>query len=234
MKTIQLALLSFVIFSAASYAQTNYWIGNGSNIYYSAGKVGIGTNNPGSNLHVYGADNPNFVLQNTSTQLQIAIPTCSGCFASFAQPGDIIFRTLGTTRGMIFMMSNYNNNNGTSFIKFGDETGGAWVGIFNNKIMRIDGKLIAKEISIQANVWSDRVFRNDYPLRPIPELKDFISTHNHLPDIPSETEVKANGVNIADMQAKLLQKIEELTLYVIQQDQTIRELQNEIRDLKSK
>ncbi|MBS1538654.1 MAG: hypothetical protein JST20_13005, partial [Bacteroidetes bacterium] len=55
-----------------------------------------------------------------------------------------------------------------------------------------------------------------YNLRSLNEVETFIKANGHLPEIPSETEVKDKGVNIAEMQAKLLQKVEELTLYVIE------------------
>ena len=72
--------------------------------------------------------------------------------------------------------------------------------------------------------WSDFVFGNDYNLLTLSEVEDYIDKNGHLPDIPSEAEVEENGINIGEMQAKLLQKIEELTLYVIQLEKEIDEL----------
>lgn len=81
---------------------------------------------------------------------------------------------------------------------------------------------------------ADFVFEEDYRLPPLPEVDAFIKMNKHLPEIPSAVESKNEGVNLGEMQTKLLQKIEELTLYLIQQDHTIRELKNEIQALKSK
>lgn len=75
--------------------------------------------------------------------------------------------------------------------------------------------------------WSDFVFADDYDLRSINDVEEYIKKNKHLPEIPSTEEVHANGLDLAQMDAKLLQKIEELTLYIIQQ-------QKEIEKLKAK
>lgn len=64
--------------------------------------------------------------------------------------------------------------------------------------------------------WADKVFNKDYPLKPLQELEQYISANKHLPGIPSASEVKDNGVNVAAIETKLLEKIEELTLYVLE------------------
>jgi len=75
--------------------------------------------------------------------------------------------------------------------------------------------------------WSDFVFAKSYKLMPLAKVEEYVGINKHLPDVPSAQEVSNNGIDVASMDAKLLQKIEELTLYVIQQ-------QKEIEDLKSK
>lgn len=84
------------------------------------------------------------------------------------------------------------------------------------------GTIRATEVKVEAG-WADFVFDKDYKLPTLQEVENHINEHKHLPDIPSEAEVKENGVSLGEMQAKLLQKIEELTLYVIKQDKTIKE-----------
>jgi hypothetical protein len=64
--------------------------------------------------------------------------------------------------------------------------------------------------------WPDYVFKKDYKLLPLNELESFINKNNHLPGVPSEAEVKKEGLDVAEMDAKLLKKIEELTLYMIE------------------
>jgi len=64
-------------------------------------------------------------------------------------------------------------------------------------------------------------------------VEDYINKNNHLPEIPSEEEVSENGINLGEMNSKLLQKIEELTLYLIEQNKKIEELQREVTALKN-
>ncbi len=77
----------------------------------------------------------------------------------------------------------------------------------------------------------DFVFADDYELMPLDEVKAFIEKESHLPEVPSAKQVKAEGLNITDMQLKLLQKVEELTLYTLDQHDTIRTQQDTIQQL---
>lgn len=82
--------------------------------------------------------------------------------------------------------------------------------------LEVAGIIRATEVKVEAMPWADFVFDKEYKLRSLEELENHINKHKHLPDIPSEVEVNENGVSLGEMQAKLLQKIEELTLYVIE------------------
>jgi len=83
--------------------------------------------------------------------------------------------------------------------------------------LSVNGSIYTKKLTVTQLVWADYVFGPDYHLRPIKELASFISKNKHLPDMPSATEVAANGLSIGDNQAILLKKVEELTLYIIEQ-----------------
>ncbi|WP_029903166.1 hypothetical protein [Prevotella sp. 10(H)] len=103
-----------------------------------------------------------------------------------------------------------------------------------NGEIRCNDLIRAKEVKIQIPDWSDFVFAKDYNLPSLSEVEKHIKEKQHLPDIPSEKEVKENGIDLGQMQAKLLQKIEELTLYVIElkkenesQNKLIEELRQE-------
>jgi hypothetical protein len=97
----------------------------------------------------------------------------------------------------------------------------------------VKGIIRATEVKIETG-WADFVFNDDYHLKPLSEVNTFIQENKHLPDIPSAAEIKENeGVNLGEMQVKLLQKIEELTLYLIQQESTIQKLKNELEHLKN-
>lgn len=88
--------------------------------------------------------------------------------------------------------------------------------------LAVGGKIIAEEVRVKLiKNWSDYVFRPDYRLAPLPDIEGYIRAHGHLPGIPNAAEVEANGVEVGQMQAKLLAKIEELTLHAIAQQKAI-------------
>jgi hypothetical protein len=103
----------------------------------------------------------------------------------------------------------------------------------NGYKLAIAGNAVAEEIVVKLQQdWPDFVFNNEYTLLSLPELEKSIDKNNHLPGIPSKTEVSTNGIALGAMQGKLLQKIEELTLYLIEQDKRITELEETIKTLK--
>jgi hypothetical protein len=95
------------------------------------------------------------------------------------------------------------------------------------KIVQInnDGMILSREIKVNLQAWPDFVFRPSYDLMPLNRLEEYIKINHHLPNVPSEEVVLQEGVNLGEMNALLLQKIEELTLYIIDQDKRIRELE---------
>jgi hypothetical protein len=108
----------------------------------------------------------------------------------------------------------------------------------------VNGTIHAKKIEVDLKGWSDFVFQPTYKLKSLVDVEKYIKANGHLENIPSAKEVEANGVNMGEMQAKLLQKIEELTLYMIElkkeneklqaeKDQQIKELKKEIDRLKN-
>ena len=99
-----------------------------------------------------------------------------------------------------------------------------------NSNYQFDGKVACKEfVVIDPTKWADFVFDKNYQLMPLCEVEQFYKTHKHLPSVPSEQEVKTNGINSAEMDATLLQKIEELTLYLVQQQKEIEALKKQIQ-----
>lgn len=98
--------------------------------------------------------------------------------------------------------------------------------------LAVNGNVKARKIVISVSGWSDYVFNADYQLRSIPALTSFIRKNKHLPDIPSARDVQEKGIDLGDTQALLLKKIEELTLYLIKQDEKINHVIAENRKLK--
>ena len=102
-----------------------------------------------------------------------------------------------------------------------------------NYMLSVNGSIRSKEVKVEAN-WSDFVFYDNYKLRTLEEVEQHINEKGHLPEIPSEAEVTENGINLGEMNAKLLQKIEELTLYMIDMNKEVKQLKSENQELKEK
>ena len=112
--------------------------------------------------------------------------------------------------------------------------GNIGIGIENPKErLEVNGTIRSKEVKIEASGWSDFVFDKNYDLPKLSDVEKHINDKQHLPGIPSEEEVLENGISVGEMQAKLLQKIEESTLYVIEQDKKIKILQKENISIKN-
>lgn len=101
-----------------------------------------------------------------------------------------------------------------------------------NGLMTLAGKIVAKEIEVKLDVWPDFVFSDDYNLMSIHEVESFIRENRHLPNVPSEAEVLENGANLGQMTSILLQKVEELTLYMIELNNQNEELKARIAELE--
>lgn len=109
-----------------------------------------------------------------------------------------------------------------------------------NYKLDINGKVRANEIVVNTT-GADFVFENGYRLRPIVELEKFVKQNKHLPEIPTAKTMQTEGVGVSELQTKLLQKVEELSLYIIElnkknekQEEAIGELKKELEKIKSK
>lgn len=106
----------------------------------------------------------------------------------------------------------------------------------NNYTLAVNGKIGAHEVRVEQTsaAWPDYVFSKDYELPSLAEVEEFIKENNHLEDVPSAEDVKKNGHDLGSMDAVLLKKIEELTLYIIQQEKRLNTQEEELRKLKRK
>ena len=95
-------------------------------------------------------------------------------------------------------------------------------------MLHVDGKVACKEVIVLITNWADFVFDKNYKLMPLKEVEKYINENKHLPNVPSAKDVEANkGVDIGKTQTTLLQKIEELTLYLIEQNKRLDLLEKE-------
>lgn len=115
----------------------------------------------------------------------------------------------------------------TSELRVGGEQGAT------GYVASINGKLIATEVRVALqSSWPDYVFANDYQLMDIHQLEQSIKAENHLPGMPSACEVEENGLHLGEMQSKIVEKLEESHLYIIQLQKQIDELKAQVNELK--
>lgn len=107
-------------------------------------------------------------------------------------------------------------------------------GTFADYKLGVDGSIVCKRAVVQLTNWSDFVFKPDYQLKPLNEIENFIKENGHLPDIPSESEITKVGMDVGEMNKLLLQKIEELTLHLIEIEKVNQSLQEQINSINNK
>ncbi len=193
------------------------------------GKVGIGTITPTAKLHIFQTGGTQVLLESgdaqSSVDVQLRLKTAidyrgRGIWMTYASStGDwfagVPYTGGGYSIGYHATQPEYKANSAL-FISTDRNVG---IGITNpqNKL-DVAGTIRCTEVKVEALPWADFVFHPTYKLRTLGEVEQFIKANNHLPEIPTESEVKQNGIGLGEMNAKLLQKIEELTLYMIQKD----------------
>ena len=190
--------------------------------------VGMGTSSPDASLHV----------RRTDGTAQLLIEEASGTEADrdlmkLVNNGKVGFLledtsvAAGDNTGREWSIKNNNGN-----LRF--TTAPAGVGELEMQIsvdgdLSISGDFISSGSTLNV---PDYVFADDYELRPLSEVSAFITANSHLPDVPSAAEIGASGLNMGEMQMTLLRKIEELTLYTLEQEGTIRALSDRVSELE--
>lgn len=222
------------------------------NIYYNGGNVGIGTASPTAALQVEHTSasveiNPvinSDVVGHRPGVLLYHKGANGGTSPAGARLGAIGFMGLDASNAVFAgsLIDSYisgpigtaapsdmrlytNPGNGSALERIRiDSNGNVGIGTTNPQYkLAVNGNIGAQDIIVTTTGWSDYVFKPGYRLRPLSEVSHFIQANGHLPDIPTEAEVKEKGVSLGDMQAKLLAKVEELTLHMIQQEKENRE-----------
>ena len=206
-----------------------------------SGKVGIGINadNPGTNLHVIGCA----YVNNTSILGEQAFSVLghnygwNGLYRTNGTAstirmggGNIDFRTApnGTANASITSTIRMRITN-DGFVGIGTDDPQTRLHVAGS--IRANGMVRANEVKVTVN-GADFVFEPDYYLRPLAEVEQFIIENKHLPEIAPAVAMEQDGVNMGEFQMQLLQKIEELTLYVIELKKENEAQQKEINELK--
>jgi hypothetical protein len=125
------------------------------------------------------------------------------------------------------------NNTGTSYVSAGNFA----IGTKDTKgyKLAVAGGVIAESVTVKVeNSWPDYVFQENYLSPSLHEVEKFIKANKHLPEIPSASEVSEKGISLGDINAKLLKKIEELTLYLIEKDKQMKNLEERLQQVEGK
>ena len=128
-------------------------------------------------------------------------------------------------------------NSGTETMRI-DQNGDVGIGTSNPNgyKLAVAGTAVAQKVKVTAAAtnWPDYVFHKEYVLPSLQEVAAYITTHQHLPEIPSAAEIEKNGQDLGEMNKQLLKKIEELTLYIIQQQKETEGLKERVKALEKK
>ena len=194
------------------------------------GQVGVGVSNPKYRLAVAGGilvDNDGQFAGTVNNNSENNVIKFGG-YTSGEAIGSV--RTAGVNSAGIDFYTNYISRlsirNGGEVV-IGDVT----VPVSNAYSLYVAKGILTEQVKVAVKStpeWSDYVFANNYKLMPLKKVEKYISTNHHLPEVPSAQDVVNNGINIAKMDATLLRKIEELTLYLIEQDKKINTLREKL------
>ena len=195
----------------------------------SSGYVGIGTTTPGtywSKLEVVDNANGNVRISvgttatsgNSGFQFVNGTAWAGGIYRMLAT-NDVAMWTASDGSNPRFLIQNSSGNVGIGTTSPGYK-------------LEVAGSVRATSFIANSNTYADFVFKPDYKLRSLSEVESSIKTQGHLPDIPSEAEAKARGIDLAQMQVKLLQKVEELTLYLVAHDKELKQLRAENAEMR--
>ena len=206
---------------------------------YLNGKVGIGTNNPTQALQIgdiwtFHNGGTKYIGRNITYDMSLNPPQNvrmeqgSTSLISFGD-GSISLETAGsgaagsvvTTTGRLTLTAAGNVGIGTT-------------NTFGYKLA-VNGTIGAKKVLVETNsAWPDYVFDAEYELRSLDEVAAFIEENKHLPEIPTANEINETGIDVAEINTILLKKVEELTLYILQQNRDIQSLKEEVHLLKER
>lgn len=156
-------------------------------------------------------------LSTTNIPIGRSLAVLDNAFRIYTAPAQTtaIGSALGTQPTEVFTITN---------------SGNTGIGVINpTEKLVVNGNIKAKKLMVTQNSWADYVFDKDYKLMNLNDLSTYIQQYKHLPEVPSTKDIQTNGVDVGNNQTLLLKKIEELTLYIIEQHKEIETLKKEIK-----
>ena len=186
-------------------------------------------------------------VRSNGKQILMAVAKCNGCYSKNSVIGDVILRAM-TEKSLII------TNDGNGDIKFAtgnasatphtekiqmriDNVGNIGIGMGSSPIpatdkLAVNGLIHTKEVKVDLVGWPDYVFEKEYKLPTLEEVEKNIKEKGHLINVPSACEIENNGLLLGDISKKQQEKIEELTLYIIEQNKINEKQAKEIEELK--
>ena len=250
---VALVMLSLIVFTFNTNAQIYNANGIVNPSSASSSNTGISQENPLAQLHIgyhttmssnvngYGSLGHNYRWNSGAKKIKSNI----GTFRMLFNPnGDLYMATASKSAGTTLNGTNFSNkfiilNSGLTMIGEDAHT-------LNNKIsgfvsaddyrLIVGTGILTEKVKValyDTNDWADYVFEEDYDLNSIEEVEDFVKENKHLPNIPSAKEMVNTGLDVAEMDAKLLRQIEELWLQMIDLNQEVKDLNQEVKGLKA-
>jgi hypothetical protein len=215
--------------------------GNANSTYLTInkGNVGIGTINPSTKLDIYSSSATILKISNIdpstyTTQIHLGGSSGFAKSAIISSPN-----SAGWYRqDLFFCLANGNNTSSVAIsdaamvIKSYNSGQFGYVGIGTispDEKLTVKGKIHTQEVRVDMNgpLVPDYVFAEDYKLKTLKEVEDYVKVNSHLPEIPSAKEIEKNGLMLAEMNMALLKKIEEMTLYMIDFEKELKILKSE-------
>jgi hypothetical protein len=231
---------------APAYARIGTYSNSGNNkliINEGGGNVGIGTIDPIHKLEVNGsmgvAGIDLFNTMNVTATEAIRMIQNDAYISGYNSGHSIRTGYLQFVSGNDVRLA-AENGNALKFFTAGAErvavldNGNVGIGTTSpTEKLSVNGNIRSKKIIVSASPWPDYVFDSSYQLVPLQQVEKYIQQNKHLPDVPSATTVEKNGLDLGDSHAILLKKIEELTLYIIEQNKILKEQGERIKKLET-